>query len=115
MAEQNTVDIDILNLVYGGDAMGRLPDGRAVFVPFALPGERVRLRLTEQKRNFARGELVEILRAAPERIEPQCKNYAACGGCHYMHMTYPAQLRYKTAILRDQLQRIAGISSPPVV
>jgi 23S rRNA (uracil1939-C5)-methyltransferase len=74
----------------------------------------VRLRLTEQKRNFARGELLEVLTPAPERIEPGCGNFAGCGGCHYMYMTYAAQLRYKTAILRDQFQRIAGISDPPV-
>src|SRR5512140_308081 len=91
MAEQNILDVDIINLVYGGDAMGRLPDGRAVFVPYVLPGERVRLRLTEQKKGFARGKLVEVLQPAPERVEPQCANYAACGGCHYMHMTYAAQ------------------------
>src|SRR5512143_1915074 len=106
MTNRDTVDTDISTLVYGGDALGRLPDGRALFVPFALPGERVRVRLTEQKKGFARGELVEVLRASPERIEPLCANYAACGGCHYMHMSYAAQLRYKTAILRDQLQRI---------
>ncbi len=104
---------DLLALVYGGDAMGRLPDGRAVFVPCGLPGERVRLRLVEQKRGFARAELLEVLSPSPERILPGCPA-ANCGGCHYMHMTYPAQLAAKTAILRDQLQRIAGLVEPPV-
>ncbi len=110
----DTYDIDITTLVYGGDAMGRLPDGRALFVPCALPGERVRVRLTGQKKGFARAELVEVLRPSPERVEPGCPNTAACGGCHYAHMTYAAQLKSKTAILRDQLQRIAGIAEPPV-
>ncbi len=114
MSDQQLYDIEIQTLVYGGDAMGRLPDGRAVFVPFALPGERVRVRLTEQKKNFTRGELVEILTPSPDRIPPRCDHFAACGGCHYMHMTYAAQLRYKTAIVRDQMQRIAHISEPPV-
>jgi 23S rRNA (uracil1939-C5)-methyltransferase len=114
MPDAQLYEVEIQTLVYGGDAMGRLPDGRAVFVPYALPGERVRLRLTEQRRNFTRGELVEVLTPAPERIRPCCDHFAACGGCHYMYMTYPAQLRYKTAILRDQFQRIAGIASPPV-
>ena len=121
MTQNNQFDIDILTLVYGGDAMGRLPDGRAVFVPYALPGERVRVRLTEQKKGFARAALVELLQASPDRILPPpvvdaaaAAAQAACGGCHYMHMTYEAQLRYKTAILRDQLQRIAGIAEPPV-
>lgn len=114
MPNQETYDIDILTLLYGGDAMGRLPDGRAVFVPYVIPGERARVRLIEQKKNFARGSLVEVLAPSPERIAPCCASFAACGGCHYMHMTYAAQLRYKTAILRDQFVRIAGISDPPV-
>ena len=63
----STFDIQLEKLAYGGDAMGRLPDGRAVFVPFGLPGERVRIRLTEEKKNFARGELVEVLK--PRQIE----------------------------------------------
>lgn len=114
MPDQEIYDIDILTLLYGGDAMGRLPDGRAVFVPYTVPGERVRVRLIEQKKNFARGALVEVLAPSPDRIAPRCSNFAACGGCHYMHITYAAQLRYKTAILRDQLVRIAGIADPPV-
>lgn len=115
MADTNQFDVDILTLVYGGDAMGRLPDGRAVFVPYALPGERVRLRLTEQKKGFTRAALLDVLRPAPERIAlPSEAERAACGGCAYMHMSYAAQLTYKTAILRDQFQRIAGIVEPPV-
>ena len=114
MPDQYTFDIDLITMVYGGDAMGRLPDGRAVFVPYGLPGERVRVRLTEQKKSFARAKLLEVLQPSPERITPACASYAACGGCHYMHMAYETQLRYKTAILTDQLTRIAGIQNPPV-
>lgn len=101
-------------LTYGGDAMGRLDDGRAVFVPFGLPGERVRLRLTEEKRNFARGELLEVIEASPQRIVPRCKHFGVCGGCHYQHMPYEEQLNAKTEILRDQLTRIGKIENPPV-
>src|SRR3990172_8873794 len=107
-------DISLTTLPYGGDAMGRLPDGRAVFVPFGLPGERVRLRLTEEKRGFARGELIEILEPAPERIAPRCKHFAHCGGCHYQNLPYEKQILAKTDILRDQLSRIGKIADPPV-
>lgn len=109
-----TLDIDLSVMVYGGEAMGRLPDGRAVFVPFALPGERVRVRLVEEKRGFARAELLEVLTSSPERIAPRCAHYTVCGGCHYQHLDYPAQLAVKSAVLRDQLVRIAGIAEPPV-
>ncbi len=94
--------------------MGRLPDGRAVFVPFGLPGERVRIRLTEEKKNFARGELVEILEASQERIQPKCAHFGICGGCHYQNLSYKNQLEAKTEILRDQLTRIGKIENPPV-
>ena len=101
-------------LTYGGDAMGRLPDGRAIFVPFALPGERVRVRLKEEKRGFARGELVEVLEASPSRITPRCIHFGLCGGCHYQNLPYEEQLKAKADILRDQLMRIGRIENPPV-
>jgi 23S rRNA (uracil1939-C5)-methyltransferase len=107
-------EILLTTLAYGGDAMGRLEDGRAVFIPFGLPGERVRIRLTEEKRGFARGELIEILEASPARIIPRCKHFKVCGGCHYQDLPYEEQLKAKTEILRDQLRRIGRIENPPV-
>ena len=107
-------EITLTTLTYGGDAMGRLDDGRAIFVPFGLPGERVRVRLTEEKRNFGRGELVQILEASPQRIAPRCIHFGECGGCHYQNLAYEDQLKAKTEILRDQLKRIGKIENPPV-
>jgi 23S rRNA (uracil1939-C5)-methyltransferase len=101
-------------LAYGGDAMGRLEDGRAIFVPFGLPGERVRVRLTEEKRGFARSELVEVLEPSPQRITPRCIHFGVCGGCHYQNLPYEVQLKAKSDILRDQLTRIGRIENPPV-
>lgn len=118
--DQQTYDLTLTTLTYGGDALGRLPDpltgagSRAVFVPFGLPGERVRVRLTEEKRGFARGEIVEILQSAPERISAKCLHFGKCGGCHYQHLSYESQLRAKAEILRDQLTRIGKIQNPPV-
>lgn len=111
---QKTFDLLLEKLTYGGDSIGRLPDGRAVFVPFGLPGEQVRVRLTEEKRNFARGEMVEILEASPLRAIPRCKHFGVCGGCHYQHLPYEEQLNAKAEILRDQLTRIGKIENPPV-
>jgi 23S rRNA (uracil1939-C5)-methyltransferase len=112
--------ITLTTLAYGGDVMGRLDDpltgtgGRAVFVPFGLPGERVRVRLTDEKRNFARGEIVEVLDASPLRVAPRCIHFGVCGGCHYQHLPYQEQLKAKREILRDQLTRIGKIDNPPV-
>ena len=101
-------------LVYGGEALGRLPDGRAVFVPYGLPGEEVRIRLVEEKRGHARAELVEVLEPAPGRIAPRCSHFTVCGGCHYQHMDYPSQLAAKTEILKEQLERIGGLNHIPL-
>ena len=104
---------------YGGETIGRLPtdeNGRqkAVFVPFSLPGERVRVRLVEEKRGYARAELLEVLTPAEQRISQRCPHYTQCGGCHYQHAAYDLQLKLKTEIVRDQLQRLAGMENPPV-
>ena len=110
-----TFEITLEKLTYGGEAMGRLPDGRAVFVPFGLPGESVRVELTEDKKNFARGKLLEVVKASPERIAAKCGHFTQCGGCHYQNLPYDKQLRAKTEILRDQLQRIGKVENPPVM
>ena len=112
--------VKLEKLTYGGDALGRMPDpltgsaGRAVFVPFALPGETVRIRVIEQKRGHIRAELAEVLDPSPQRITPKCVHFGVCGGCAYQHLSYPDQLRAKTDILRDQLMRIGKIQDPPV-
>ncbi|GAB4415182.1 MAG: 23S rRNA (uracil(1939)-C(5))-methyltransferase RlmD [Anaerolineales bacterium] len=109
---ETTVKLD--KFTYGGDCMGRLPDGRAVFVSFGLPGEKVHIRLVEEKKNFARAELLEVLQPSSQRIEPKCRHFSECGGCHYQHLSYEDQLMAKADILRDQLQRIGKIEKPPV-
>jgi 23S rRNA (uracil1939-C5)-methyltransferase len=117
MKEQDkgeTFTVSLERLVYGGDAMGRLPDGRAVFIPFALPGEIVEVRLTEEKRGHARGEIVRILEESPDRIPSPCTKDNACGGCHYLHIPYELQLKFKKEILQDQLERIGKMANPMV-
>ncbi len=107
-------EVTLETLAYGGEALARLPDGRAVFVPFALPGELARVRLVQQKPGFARAQLVEILQPSSKRISPRCRHFGVCGGCHYQHMSYEQQLEVKADILRDQLKRIGRIEEPPV-
>ena len=108
------IEITLTTPIYGGESMGRLDDGRAVFVPFALPGETVRARLVEEKRGFARAALLEVLKASPGRIMPRCRHFGVCGGCHYQVLPYTDQLKLKESILRDQLTRIGKIEHPPV-
>ncbi|MHB8112442.1 MAG: class I SAM-dependent RNA methyltransferase [Bellilinea sp.] len=106
--------VEVTAPVYGGECIGRLPDGRAVFVPYSLPGEQVRVELVEEKRGFARARLLEVVRPAAERIAPRCAHYGVCGGCHYQHTDYATQLKIKGRVVHDQLERIGGITNPPV-
>ncbi len=106
--------LSLTSLAHSGDALGRLPDGRACFVPGGLPGEVVRVRLTESKKRFARGEILEIITPSEERILPRCAHFGECGGCQYQHMPYQSQLRAKTAQLRQTLRKLAGLDDPPI-
>ena len=106
--------VELTDMTFGGDALGRLPDGRAVFVPFGLPHETVKIHLTDEKATFARGEIVEILTPSPLRIRPLCSHFGTCGGCNYQHLAYPNQIILKQKIVADQLKRLAGLTDFPV-
>jgi 23S rRNA (uracil1939-C5)-methyltransferase len=101
-------------MVAGGDCLSRLPDGRAVFVPFVLPGETVSVEVVDEKTRYARAKPIDILTASPERITPRCIHFGECGGCQYQHLAYEHQLTLKEDLLRDQFQRIANIDDPPI-
>lgn len=98
----------------GGDALARDGDGRVVFVSGALPGERVLVRITDSRRDYARGDVVDVVEPSPDRVAPPCPALAAgCGGCTWQHVAPSAQSRLKTAILLDALRRIAHLDQPP--
>lgn len=111
---EKTYQVTPTKFIFGGEALARLPDGRAVFIPYVLPGEEVRIRLTEDKERYARGEVVELLEPSPDRIEAKCLHFGRCGGCHYQYVPYQEQLQAKKDILIDQLQRIGDLTTPPV-
>lgn len=104
------LELDIAGIAQGGDGVGRW-HGRAVFAAGGIPGERVRVRLRQRKASYARGDVVEVLAPAPERVEPRVP-----GADHmpWQHISYAAQLRFKHAILCEQLAKLAGLHSAPV-
>ncbi len=108
--------VAITGIAAGGDGVGRLADGRAVFVPRAAPGERVELKEKSLKlrRNYARAEVGAIVAGAPARVAPPCPHYERdhCGGCQLQHLTYDAQLTAKRAIVGDALRRIGKFDIP---
>jgi 23S rRNA (uracil1939-C5)-methyltransferase len=109
----DTFNVRIDRLVYGGDGIGRMADGRAVFVPFTTPGELVRVRVIEEKGRYARAKLVEVIESSPQRIDARCCHFTECGGCHYQHLNYPYQVSLKADILKEQLERIGGLIDIP--
>jgi len=105
------VDVSAERLAYGGDAVAR-HNGLAVFIPFAAPGERLRVRIIERKKHFARAVIDQILEPSPSRREAPCQYFGECGGCQLQHLTYAAQLDSKTGFVRDAIERIARLDWP---
>jgi 23S rRNA (uracil1939-C5)-methyltransferase len=107
--------LQLTTITHGDAALGR-HEGRAVFVPYALPGETVRAEIVEDKGRYANARLVEVLEPSPDRVEPPCPYFGAdgCGGCQWQHADYQAQLRFKAEIVADQLARIGKIADPTV-
>lgn len=104
-AEVNmSIDVELTDLAYGGDAVGRY-EGRVLFVPGGIPGERVRVEIVEERRGHARANLLEILRPAPERVDSPYPLLME-SGCQWQHISYPAQLTWKAHIVRQLLVRI---------
>ncbi len=90
-----------------GEGIGRV-NNFTVFVPGAILGERVRVKINEVKKNFARGQLKEVISSSPHRIKPLCPVYHLCGGCHLQHIAYEKQLEMKKGIVENALDRIGN-------
>ena len=104
-------DVTIERIVAGGDGMARLADGRVIFVGGTITGERVRVEITTNKKDFARGRAVEILDASAHRVAAPCKFVAAgCGGCSWQHIAVSEHMSTKVAIVHEALRRTAKIS-----
>lgn len=98
----------IERIVPGGDGMGR-HEGCTVFVPLSAPGDELTVRVVEVKSGYLRGEIKEILKPGPARIQPVCPLYGECGGCNLMHLGYEAQLEARLDLARDAWRRSGGI------
>lgn len=109
-----TVLVRIHAMAHGGEAVGRLPDGRAVFVAGALPGETVLVRVVSARKRWARGEIVEVQVVSSERVTPPCPHFGPCGGCQWQHIDLGLQRRLKAETVRGQLRHLGGIEDPPV-
>jgi 23S rRNA (uracil1939-C5)-methyltransferase len=102
-------------LAVGGEGVAREPSGRVVFVEGALPGERVRVAVTDERHSHARATLVEVAEPAPARVTPPCRFVAAgCGGCGWQHVDPEAQRELKASMVAEALARLGGVEAPDV-
>ena len=107
--------LTVEKMAAGGDAIGRLADGRIVFVEGALPGETVRVQVHTMKRDFARAAIEEVVYASPSRVRPPCPEWhRGCGGCSWQHIAPSAQLELKVAVVREALARTARLTDVDV-
>nr|ADC35838.1 23S rRNA (uracil-5-)-methyltransferase RumA [uncultured bacterium 89] len=104
-------EIEIEKLVYGGDGLARR-DGEVIFVSHVLTGERVQVEAVDGRPGMLRARLLRVIEPAPERVPPPCPYFARCGGCHYQHAGYEAQLSAKRAILIETLTRVGKFQPP---
>jgi 23S rRNA (uracil1939-C5)-methyltransferase len=113
-----TSAVNILRLAAGGDGVGKLADGRTVFVPRTAPGDVVELADVRTAKRFARARLQRVLRPAPDRVTPPCRHYTAdeCGGCQLQHLAYAAQLESRRGFAGDALRRVGrlDVADPPI-
>lgn len=105
------IELEIDSLSNAGDGIGRV-NGWVVFVPFALPGDKVKARIWRNDKNFSSADLIELISAGPHRVSPQCKLFGICGGCQYQHLNYDQQLLWKTRQVADLLRLQAGLQLP---
>ncbi|HJT24021.1 MAG TPA: 23S rRNA (uracil(1939)-C(5))-methyltransferase RlmD, partial [bacterium] len=107
------IELEITSLAFGGDSVGRFQDF-ALFVPGGLPGERVRVRVTQVKDHYATGEILSILKPSPDRVTPNCGIFEECGGCQWQHLSYPRQLQTKRQFVVDSFKRIGRLDNVTV-
>ncbi|HJR17810.1 MAG TPA: TRAM domain-containing protein [Gemmatimonadales bacterium] len=111
--------VRILRLAAGGDGVGRLPDGKTVFVPRTAPGDLVELTDLRDHKRFARGRIKQITEPSQERVSPRCPHYVRdeCGGCQTQHINYEAQLASRRSFVGDALRRLGkrDLPDPPIV
>lgn len=106
-----TIEVTIEKWIYGGDGLARL-NGEVVLAPFVLPGESAVVEPREHKAGLLRVKPIKVLNASPQRVTPACPYFGHCGGCHYQHASYEAQLDFKRAILAETLQRVGKLAPP---
>ncbi len=108
-------DIKIEAVAAEGKAIAHSPDGQVVFVPFAVPGDVVDIRIHKKKKNYLEGVITAIKKPSEDRLEPFCRHFGVCGGCKWQPLPYRLQLEAKRQQVYDQLVRIGHLEVPEIL
>jgi 23S rRNA (uracil1939-C5)-methyltransferase len=108
----DALNLEITTLTAGGDGLGHY-EGRAIFVSDSVPGDQLRIRITEAKK-IVRGKILEVVQPSNHRVRPPCIVADKCGGCQWQAVAYATQLAQKKQIVIDSLVRIGGFEHPSV-
>ncbi|HVS68925.1 MAG TPA: TRAM domain-containing protein, partial [Mycobacteriales bacterium] len=105
------MEVEVGAVGHGGVCVAHAPDGRVMLVRHALPGERVEVVITEEKKSYLRADVVRVLDASAHRVDPPCRfaGPGRCGGCDWQHVEPAEQRRLKAEVIETALRRIAGI------
>lgn len=103
---KSDIEVQVMDLARGGAGVARDEQGRVVFVPFSAPGDRLKVRVLEESKRYAQGEIIEVLTPSPVRQEPPCPVFGVCGGCQWQHLPYELQWKTKFQGALQALKRV---------
>jgi 23S rRNA (uracil1939-C5)-methyltransferase len=106
-------DIEVVGYAAGGKSLARI-EGKVIFIEGAVPGDRVDIRLSKSKKDWAEGRAIRVRQFSKERVEPFCKHFGVCGGCKWQMLPYEKQLEYKQEEVEQQLKRLGKLDLPPM-
>jgi len=108
-----SVELQVEDVAFGGKGIAR-DEGKAIFVPLTIDGERITAKIVREKKQFAEGELIELLEPSLHRVAPECPYFGRCGGCSYQHTSYAHQLELKARQVEQAMRRIGRLAEPPM-
>uniref|UniRef100_A0A7C4AIU7 23S rRNA (Uracil(1939)-C(5))-methyltransferase RlmD n=1 Tax=Thermodesulfovibrio aggregans TaxID=86166 RepID=A0A7C4AIU7_9BACT len=105
------IEVTLTGIAHLGEAIGKI-NGKVVFIPYSIPGETVKAKITKDERDYCKAEIIEVIEPSFFRENPPCRVFGICGGCSFQHIAYSYQIKLKEMVVMEQLKRIGGFENP---
>ncbi len=105
------IKVTLTGIAHLGEAIGKI-NGKVVFIPYGIPGETVKAKITKDERDYCKAEIIEVIEPSFFRENPPCRVFGICGGCSFQHIAYSYQIKLKEMVVMEQLKRIGGFENP---